>query len=258
MSHSPEMARERVGVLLTGGAGGLGRACAMAIASRGHAIALVDSDLEGATRVATEVADATGARVVPLACDIADPHQVRAVWDAAEEKVGPVGVLVNNAARLNILPFRELPLEEWQATIAVNLTGTFLLCQVAANAWVPDKRPGSIVNVASVAALKSGLSGSVDYGASKAGVVGLTRSLAVELGPHGIRVNAVAPGSFFSPMNTERFAQPGYKEAIIDKVPLHRIGDPEEIAAAVTFLALDATYVNGVVVPVDGALTVRM
>jgi len=245
-------------VFLTGGAGGLGTACAHAFGARGHAVAVVDRLADAAAGVAEDVRAATGAAAIGLGCDVADSGQVAETWAAATAALGPIDVVVNNAARLHIVPFRELSLADWQATLDVNLTGPFLVAQHAANEWVPRGVKGAIVNVASTAALRAGMSGAVDYGSSKAGLVGLTRQVAIALGPHGIRVNAVAPGSFFSPLNTERFSQPGYQEGIIAKVPLGRIGDPEEIAAAVVFLAVDGSYVNGVLIPVDGALSVKM
>lgn len=229
----------RLSVFLTGGAGGLGKACARTFADRGHAVAVVDRDIASAAAVADEVSgEVRGAEVRPVQCDVSDPAAVGAAWTAAESALGPVDVVVNNAAILRIRRFRDLTLEEWQATLAVNLTGAFLVAQTAVRAWLEEGRTGAIVNVASVAATRAGLSGAVDHGVSKAGLVGLTTHLAVDLGPHGIRVNAVAPSSFFSPLNDERFSRPGCQEAIIDRVPSRRIGEAAEVAAAVVFLGV--------------------
>jgi len=243
-------------VFLTGGSGGLGVACAEMFAARGERVAVVDRAGAEAAVVARRVSAKTGTEAVGIACDVTDPARVQEAWTSATEQLGPIEVVVNNAARLHIVPFLDLELADWQETLAVNLTGPFLVAQLAAREWITNGRGGSIVNVASSAAVRAGFSGAVDYGSSKSGLVGLTRQIAVALGPHGIRVNAVAPGSFFSPLNDERFAQPGYQEGIVAKVPLRRIGDAEDIAAAVVFLALDGGYVNGALLPVDGAMTV--
>jgi NAD(P)-dependent dehydrogenase (short-subunit alcohol dehydrogenase family) len=245
---------------VTGGGGGLGSAIAEQLLARGVGVALVDRAEQDAVAAAERlsVSAADGALAVPVGCDISSSADVSKAWRDAEAALGPIDVAVNCAGIWDPVPFVEMTDETWNRTILVNLTGAFHVSRTAAAAWVPAGRKGAIVNVASTAALVSAPIGSVAYGASKAGLVGLTTHLAVELGPHGIRVNAIAPHSFRSPMNAERLAQPGQEERTNKEVPLGRVAEASEIASAVAYLALDASYVNGVVVPVDGGTVVRM
>jgi len=245
-------------VFITGCAGGLGAALAHGFAARGQSIAVVDIEKSKAEAVAEQVRADHGVKTAALACDITEPTSVDAAWNAAVAELGSIDVLVNNAGVFNPTPFVDLSPEAWDRTLKINLYGAFYTAQRAARDWLPQGTQGAIVNVASIAAMTAGYGGTADYGASKAGLVGLTLHLAVDLGQYGIRANAVAPGSFYSPMNAERLADPEQEEHSASLSPLHRIGQPEEVAAAVVFLALDGTYVNGVVVPVDGGIVVRM
>lgn len=245
-------------VFLTGGGGGLGAAIANGFARRGIDVAVADRELAAAQQVAKDVSETHGVRASAVECDVTDPASVAAAWTHATEQLGPIDVLVNNAGVFAPTPFLELTPQAWDRTLQVNLYGAFHTSQRAARDWLAAGTKGAIVNIASIAAMTAGYGGTADYGASKAGLVGLTIHLAVDLGPHGIRTNAVAPGSFYSPMNAERLARPGEEEHSSAMTPLKRIAQPEEVAAAVLFLALDATYVNGVVIPVDGGTVVRM
>jgi len=248
-----------MGVFITGGAGGLGNALAESFGSRGIAVAVADLDLDAAETTARELRKKYPALAATgVECDVTDPASVDEAWVRAVADLGPLETLVNNAGVFRPMPFLKMSPQAWDRTMQVNLYGAFHTCQRAVRDWVQEGRPGSIVNIASIAALNAGYGGTADYGASKAGLVGLTIHLAVDLGPHGIRTNAVAPGSFYSPMNAERFAAPGQEESSAALTPLRRIATPEEVAAAAVFLALDATYVNGVVIPVDGGTAVRM
>lgn len=245
-------------VLVTGGSGGLGTAIGEAFARRGYAIALLDLEAEPTSRVADRLSDAYGVTVAGVACDVTDRESVERAWADAERAVGTIDVVVNNAGIFTKKDFLDLTLEQWQRTLDVNLTGPFHVSQCAARSWVPAGVAGSIVNVASIAAFTAGHGGAVDYGASKAGLVGLTIHLAVDLGPHGIRANGVAPGSFRSPMSVTRLAAPEEREKSEALIPLGRVGEAEEVAATVLFLAVDGTYVNGAVIACDGGTVVKM
>jgi NAD(P)-dependent dehydrogenase (short-subunit alcohol dehydrogenase family) len=248
-----------VSILITGGAGGLGIELGRAFLDRGHAVALVDvADRVGS--VAQELSTDLAGRAIGLTVDTTRPEDVDDAWTAAEGALGPIDAVVNAAGIVVRGGITEIAEEDWLRCLNVNLTGPFHVCRRAAQAWVPDGRAGAIVNIASVAAMKAAAPpvGSVGYGASKAGLLGLTIHLAVELGPHGIRSNAVAPGSFASPMNQERLADPAVAQATADAVPLKRIGAASEVAGLTTYLALDATYVNGAVVACDGGTIVQL
>lgn len=242
---------------VTGAAGALGSACVGAFAARGLPVAVVDLDATAAAAVSRRIAAETGTTVVPVACDLTEPGAIERAWDEAEAALGPIERVVNNAGMWRHIPFPDITAEQWSRIVALNLTAPFQVAQLAARRWLPTGTPGSIVNVASIAAFSSGISGAVDYGVTKAGLVGLTIQLSAVLGPAGIRVNAIAPGSFYSTMNADRF-EAGGDAALAQRIPLRRIGTPEDMAAVVAFLSLDGLYVNGVVVPVDGGLLASM
>jgi NAD(P)-dependent dehydrogenase (short-subunit alcohol dehydrogenase family) len=244
--------------LVTGGGGGLGKAVGKQLMARGVGTALLDASAERAHAVADELSKGSDTPVLGVGCDITSTAELNAAWEKAESTLGPIDVVVNGAGIHNPLPFIEMTDDAWEQMLAVNLTGAFKVCRRAATAWLGEGRPGSIVNVASNAALVAHPGGSSSYGASKAGLVGLTIHLAVELGPRGIRVNAIAPASFRSPMNAERLRRPGEEEKSGAMNPLGRIGEPEEIASTIIYLALDGTFINGVTVPIDGGNVIRM
>jgi NAD(P)-dependent dehydrogenase (short-subunit alcohol dehydrogenase family) len=245
--------------MVTGGSGSLGRAVAALLVGRGHDVAIVDLRAEDVEAAASELGGDGGPRVFPIACDISDPASVENAWNSAVAELSVPDVVINTAGMISQAPIVDLSVEQWNRTLAVNLTGPFLVCQHAARAWIPAGVQGSIVNVASNAAYSvSQRVQAVDYGASKAGLVGLTLHLAVHLGRHGIRANAVAPGSFTSNMNRERLKDPANLEAAVSMVPLNRLGTPEEIAATCVGLALDMTYVTGVIIAADGGTVARM
>ncbi|MCX2970236.1 MULTISPECIES: SDR family NAD(P)-dependent oxidoreductase [Streptomyces] len=234
-------------VLVTGGASGIGRALAEAFTALGDRVAVADVDAAAAHRTAGEC----GGTAVTL--DVTDPRSVTAGLDLVAERLGPVDVLVNNAGVVaggGLLV--ELPLEVFDTVVAVNLRGTFTVTQAVAARMVADARAGSVVNISSIGA-RQPTAGLGHYEATKAAVDALTRTAALELAPHGIRVNGVAPGPVHTPMTAGLMEDPAAREAWEARIPLGRIATTGDIAPLVTFLAsAQAGHVTGAVVQVDG------
>ena len=239
--------------LVTGASRGIGQATSLALARAGLAVALAyRSDREGAADAAAK-ARAEGAVAIALPIDVRHEASVDAGFAAIEAELGAVRILVNNAGYTKDGLSVKYTNEAWDTTIATNLTGTFL-CIRRALPRMMRERYGRIVNVASVAALR-GNPGQAAYSASKAGVVGMTRSLAREVGSRGITVNAVCPG-FVDTRMTEG-ASDELRAKYIKMTPAGRFGTPEDVAAVIAFLAgAEASYVNGAVIAVDGGLSV--
>jgi len=237
--------------LVTGGAGAIGLACARRLLAEGADVVLLD-------RNADALSAAAGIGAAPVACDIRDPGAVAAaVTRAAGLLNGPADVLVNSAGVYRIAPLLDLTPGEWDDVLAVNLRGTFLAGRAMAAALIAAGRPGAIVNISSTAGLVADAAEpSAHYNASKAGVLALTRQMAAEWAPHGIRANAVCPGVIDTPM-LRMMDDPAAGAAYLRTgVPQGRLGSAEEVAAAVVFLASDdASYLTGATVPVDGGVT---
>ncbi|HEX9891256.1 MAG TPA: 3-oxoacyl-ACP reductase FabG [Actinomycetota bacterium] len=238
--------------LVTGATGGIGRAIALALARAGHPVACgYASNDAGAKETATMIEDAGGAAAA-FPGDISDEAAVKDLFaEITAWRAGPV-VLVNNAGANRDGLTVKYPLKEFERVLGVNLTGAFLCARAALPAML-KARWGRIVNVSSVVALR-GNAGQAAYSASKAGLLGLTRSLAREYGSRGITVNAVCPGYVETDMTS---ALPGkVKDDLLEQIPAGRMGETGEIAAVVAFLAAEtASYVNGAVLPVDGGMT---
>jgi 3-oxoacyl-[acyl-carrier protein] reductase len=234
--------------IVTGGSRGIGRAIALRLAADGHDVAVTyGSDEAGAAETVNQL-EAAGARALAIKADVRDPEAVGAAFEQVTEQLGAASVLVNNAGVRNDTLAVRMSDQEWGDTIDVNLSGAFN-CARAALRPMMRARHGRIINVSSVAGVM-GNPGQVSYSASKAGLIGMTRTLAREYARKGITVNAVAPGPVATAM-TE-----GVVEGLVELVPVGRAGTPEEVAAAVAFLASDdAAYVNGVTLPVDGGMT---
>ncbi len=238
--------------LVTGASRGLGRASAERLALAGSPVALTyRSDPEGANQGVAAITEA-GGRAIALSMDVCDESSVDVGFKEVEAELGPVGILVNNAGYTKDGLAIAYTTEAWDATIDTNLKGAFL-CSRRALRGMMKARWGRIVNIASAAALR-GNAGQTAYSASKAGVVGMTRSLAREYASRGITVNAVCPG-FVETRLTET-VPPEMKAAYAEMTPVGRLGTPEEIAAVVAFIASpEASYVNGAVIAVDGGLS---
>jgi 3-oxoacyl-[acyl-carrier protein] reductase len=237
---------------VTGASRGIGRAVSEGLARAGLAVALgYRSDPEGAEETAQKIVSGDG-RAIAQSIDVADEDSVADAFGNIERELGPVGVLVNNAGFTKDGLAVRYQVETWDTTIDTNLKGAFLCSRRALPAMLKS-RWGRVVNVASAAALR-GNAGQTAYSASKAGLVGFTKSLAREVGIRGITVNVVCPG-FVETRLTEGTPEE-IKERYVEMTPAGRVGTPEEIAAVVAFLAgASASYVNGAVIPIDGGLT---
>jgi len=242
-------------VLVTGARRGIGRAVAERFLSEGWQVAV--NDVEGDELGATfESLLGRGPLVSAHQADVGDRTQVENMFEEVVEDHGRLDVLVNNAGAIRFAAFIEYEPSDFELLVRTNLLGTFHCSQVAAKRWVADGRPGSIINISSVSA-RQARPGHTAYGASKAGVELLSRVSAMELGPHGIRVNCVSPGGPIMTEFVRPFSEkPGFADRIAAEVPLGRVGDPEEVAGVVHFLATaDAAYMTGAVLVVDGGVS---
>jgi 3-oxoacyl-[acyl-carrier protein] reductase len=238
--------------IVTGGSRGIGRACALALGGAGWSVAVGFRSGEGEAKDVANAIEEDGGRAVPLALDAADEGSIQEAFRRATDALGPVTGLVNNAGVSRDGLALRYPTEEFDRTMAVNARGSFLCSRTALRTMLRE-RFGRIVNMASAVAL-NGNPGQAAYAASKAAVVGLSRSLAREVGSRGITVNAVCPGLVMTEM-TEAVSDEA-RQYLLDRTPVGRPGTPEEVAALVRFLMSDeAAYVNGAVLAVDGGLT---
>mgnify|MGYP000257832642 FL=1 len=237
--------------LVTGAARGLGRAIAENLARCGAKVACVDVNAELLDQTVAAIA-ASGGTAMALTCDVTDSQRVSAVVDEVVKAWGGLDILVNNAGITKDTLILRMKDDQWDAVININLRGTFLFTRSAARALMKSQR-GRIINIASVAGIM-GNPGQSNYSASKAGVIGLTRTVAKELAGRNITVNAVAPGFIATDMTAVLSDE--VKAEIKKQVPLGRMGDPQDIADAVLFLASPAAgFITGHVLTVDGGLT---
>jgi len=236
--------------IVTGGARGIGQAIALRLATEGAKVGIVDWADNGA-QTAKELQKASGQATTFFKADVSKEADAKEAVAAVESALGPVNILVNNAGITRDGLILTMSEEDWDAVLAVNLKGAFLMSKAVMRGMV-KRRNGSIVSISSVVA-RRGNAGQVNYSAAKAGMIGLTKSLAREVASRNVRVNAVAPGYIETEM-TAALPEPARK-ALIDQIPLGRIGTPEGVADAVAFLAGDsASFITGAVLAVDGGL----
>jgi NAD(P)-dependent dehydrogenase (short-subunit alcohol dehydrogenase family) len=241
--------------LITGGGRGIGRAIARGYAREGADVAIVYVRHPEAAEAVVDELRALGRRSAAYPADTADAQAVRAVVDRVVEDFGRVDVLVNNAGVLVRSPFLEMAPEDLDRVVAVNLRGPFHCAQAVARHMV-RQGGGVIINITSEAARRT-LPDLSAYGATKAGVVHLTRCMAVELAPYGIRVNSIAPGMTETDINRERLKDPAFRESRLQRIPLRRIADPEDLVEVAILLASDGSrMMTGADVAVDGGSTI--
>jgi NAD(P)-dependent dehydrogenase (short-subunit alcohol dehydrogenase family) len=248
----------RVAVVTGAGAnGGIGHATALALAHAGADVLVSDIDGDGAAATAREIA-ALDRRAVSLRADLGQPDDVLAMMAAADREFGRVDILVNNVGVGHRARPEALALEDWRKVVAVNLDGTFLATREAGRRMIARGAGGSIVSISSIAGSSALGRGNFVYSVTKAGIIQLTRELAVEWAPHRIRVNAIQPAQVMTRAMDRMLADPRLDPATLQArflrgIPLDRIGEPEDVAKAVVFLASDAaSFITGHSLPVDG------
>ncbi len=235
---------------VTGGAVGIGSAVCERMAQDGMRVVVADIDVEKANATAERIRGA-GGRAIAQQLDVGSPESIARAFDQVAREYGRCDVLVNSAGIAKVFPFLEFPLDNWMATMNVNVTGVLLCSQHAARLMVP-RGWGRIISIASVAGMRAVGKGRTAYGTSKAAVIGLTRQMAAELTEHGVTANAISPGPVDTPM-TQVLHSEAFRREYTAAIPANRYGMTTEIAAAAAYLASDAAaYVSGVALPVDG------
>lgn len=240
-------------VMVTGTALGIGAETARALGREGARVAMLDIDGVGNAKVAEGVRE-LGGDALPLTCDVTSSAAVRGAVDAIMARWGRIDVLVNNAGGFAVMRLtEEIPDDEWEAIFRFNVTSAFL-CTKAVLPIMKRQRAGRIVNLASVVARAGAIQVTSHYAAAKTAIIGFTRHLALEAGPFGITVNAVAPGTVLTD-RVRAVRTPEATRALAERVPLRRLGEPDDIADVVLFLASDAArYMNGAVLDVNGGM----
>jgi 3-oxoacyl-[acyl-carrier protein] reductase len=250
-SHSSQSAAV---VLVTGAAKGIGEGIAVAFAEQGACVVLADIDEVGLGQVAEKV-EALGAETLCVPCDVSSGVSVAALMTRIQERFGKLDVLVNNAGIYPPTPFTKMQENDWDRVLDINLKSVYFMSKQALP-LLPEG--GRIINISSIASAVA-FAGLSHYSASKAGMNGLTRGLALELAPQKVTVNAIAPGAIDTPGAHMADMDPQAREAMLSSIPLGRQGTPQDIAAAATFLASEkASYITGQVLTVDGGWTLRV
>jgi NAD(P)-dependent dehydrogenase (short-subunit alcohol dehydrogenase family) len=242
--------------LITGGARGLGRTMASALAEAGADVALAGRNAQACEEAARAIADATGRRARAFGADVTRQADVERLAAEVESALGPIDILVNNAGTNIRGPIEQLSEADWDTVIDTNLKGPFL-CARAVGPRMVKRGWGRVINLASVLGVIA-LAGRAPYASSKAGVINLTRVLALEWAGTGVTANAICPGAFATEMNRQLLDDPVKYQEFVKRIPMGRWGELEELAGAVVFLASDAsTYVTGSALFVDGGWTAR-
>jgi meso-butanediol dehydrogenase / (S,S)-butanediol dehydrogenase / diacetyl reductase len=240
-------------ILVTGAGSGIGAACVRRLFADGASIAAGDIRKADVDKVVSEIGSSE--RIFAVGVDVSDRDQVAAFVTGATRRFGKLYGLVNSAGIRGVGNILDTDPEVWRKVLSVNLEGTFNMCQAFARNVKEAQTPAAIVNVSSAAGIR-GVPNRLPYAASKYGVVGITQTMALELGALGVRVNAVVPGMIRTPMTAVMFQDPDNVERIRAAHPIGREGEPEEIAAAIAFLLSDdASFITGVALPVDGGST---
>lgn len=240
--------------VVTGGASGMGREICRCFGREGAKVVIIDKNKKAFGEVMAEV-KGSGGVAIGIEADVTKSEQVNRAFHLIEEEYGAVDILVNCAGIIAGHFITEIPEEEWNQVIDVNLKGTFLCTQAALRSMIRGSRKGKIINIASIAGKRgSGGWAGAHYAASKGGVIAFTKSVALQMAPYGINVNAVAPGPTMTPLID--IVPDETKEAIGRSIPLGRLGTPKDVANAVLFLAQDASnYIHGEIMDVDGGVT---
>jgi NAD(P)-dependent dehydrogenase (short-subunit alcohol dehydrogenase family) len=239
--------------IITGARRGMGKSHALVLAKVGAKVVVSDISEEDCQGVVKEI-EKNGGEALAVKCDVTKKEEVNNLVKKTIERFGKVDILINNAGICQFKPFLELTDEEWDRTLNINLRGYFLCAQAAAKEMI-KKKSGVIVNIASVAMgqVGKGMAQIVHYCASKGGIVAMTEALAVELAPYNIRVNAISPGAIETPMAEATKQDPKILESTLAKIPMGRMGRPEEVSNLVLFLSSDSSsYMTGSTVVIDG------
>ena len=245
--------RDKVAII-TGSASGIGKACAIAMAREGAAVTIDYVGDPKPAKATVHKITAAGGKALAVEADISQEDQVQNLIDQTVSAFGRLDIMHNNAGWEKKIPFLEMPLEIYQRAISINLTGTWLGCQLAARQMVKQGDGGRIINTSSVHE-EVAMPTNAPYCAAKGGIKMMMRTIAVELAPHKITVNNIAPGAIFTPIDADIEADPKLNEAILAEIPLHRWGQPEEIAYLAVFLASDASaYITGTTYVIDGGM----
>jgi NAD(P)-dependent dehydrogenase (short-subunit alcohol dehydrogenase family) len=240
--------------LVTGASSGLGVHFARTLAQAGATVAIAARRADRLASLQAELRG-MGARAAAVELDVQSAESITAAFDAAEKALGPIDIVINNAGISIVKPALEMPVEDWDAVVNTNLRGAWLVAQTAGKRWLMARRPGVIVNIASILGLRT-IGQVAPYNASKAGLIHLTRALAMEWARHDIRVNAICPGYIETEMNSDFWRTPA-GQRLIERIPQRRIGRPEHLDGALLLLASEAgSFMTGSVITVDGGHTV--